>query len=133
MVICYLGIGSNLGNRRKNIKMAVEKIKALEDTKVLKVSSIIETEPEGGPVNQGKFLNAALKIKTSIPPLLLLRRLKKIEESLGRTKTVRYGPRTIDLDILFYGDKIIYHRDLTIPHPKVFNRPFVIRPLLEVL
>ena len=133
MVICYLGVGSNLGNRRKNITRALQKIKALKDTKVLKVSKIIQTLPQGGPVNQGKFLNAALKIQTKIPALKLLGILKKIEKDLGRTKTVRWGPRTIDLDILFYGDRIINRKDLTIPHPRVFEREFVTRPLLEII
>jgi len=133
MVICYLGIGSNLDNRRKNIAQALEKIKTLKDTEIIKVSKIIETEPVGAPPNQGKFLNAALKIQTKIPPLRLLRALKKIEKDLGRTKTTRYGPRTIDLDILFYGDKIINRKDLTIPHPRIFEREFVIKPLLETI
>lgn len=131
--ICYLGIGSNLGNRRRNITLAIKKINALEDTKIIKVSKLIETRPVGGPKSQPEFLNAALKIKTNIPPLTLLKRLKKIEKELGRTKTVRYGPRTIDLDILFYGDKIINRKNLKIPHPKIFEREFVIKPLLEVI
>lgn len=133
MVTCYLGIGSNLGDRQKNIRLAIKKIKTLEDTKVIKVSKLMETEPRGGPKNQPKFLNAALKIKTNTPPLILLSRLKKIEKELGRIKTVRFGPRPIDLDILFYGDKIINRKDLKVPHPKVFEREFVIKPLLEII
>jgi len=133
MVICYLGIGSNLGNRRKNIKLAIQKISALKDTEVIKSSRMIETEPVGGPVGQGKFLNAALKIRTSLSPLILLKKLKSIEKQLGREKTVRNGPRTIDLDILFYGDRIINSKNLTIPHPRVFEREFVIKPLLEII
>lgn len=133
MQICYLGIGSNLGDRRKNIKLAIRKIESLKDTKLLKASKLIETEPVGGPVGQAKFLNAALKIKTNIPPKRLLNRLKEIEKGLGRTKTVRYGPRTIDLDILFYGDRIINTKNLVIPHPRIFEREFVIRPLLEII
>ncbi len=133
MSICYLGVGSNLGDREKNIKSAVRGINRLKGTKVIKLSKIIETEPVGGPAKQGKFLNAALKIKTSLPPQTLLKKLKEIEEGLGRTKTARYGPRTIDLDILFYGDKIINRKDLVIPHPRVFERDFVLRPLSEVI
>lgn len=132
MAICYLGIGSNLGNRKKNINLAIKKIGALNKTKVIKLSKIIETEPVGGPGRQPKFLNAALKIRTELSPLKLLKNLKKIEKELGRTKTIRYGPRIIDLDILFYADKIINRKDLKIPHPKIFEREFVIRPLLEV-
>lgn len=133
MVTCYLGIGSNLGERRKNISSAIKKIKALKDTKVIKISSLIETEPVGGPAGQPKFLNGALKIKTNLPPLTLLKGIKKIEKELGRDKTVRYGPRVIDLDILLYADKIIKTKTLTIPHPKMFIRDFVIRPLSEII
>ena len=133
MLICYLGIGSNLGDRRKNIKLALKKIEELRGTQIIKVSKIIETHPVGGP-HQGKFLNAALKIKTNLSPSILLRKLKTIEKELGRKKSsVRYGPRPIDLDILFYGDKIIDRKDLKVPHPKVFAREFVRKPLLEVI
>ena len=133
MTVCYLGIGSNLGDRRKNIALALSKIKALDHTTIMKVSKIIETEPVGGPPTQGKCLNAALKIKTALPALRLLKALKKIEKALGRTKTARNGPRVIDLDILFYGDKIIKRKDLTVPHPRIFERQFVIKPLFEVI
>jgi 2-amino-4-hydroxy-6-hydroxymethyldihydropteridine diphosphokinase len=133
MAICYLGIGSNLGSRRANINSAIRKVNSLKRTKVIKVSKIIETKAVGGPRGQGKFLNAALKIQTNIAPLALLEELKKIELDLGRTKTVRNGPRTIDLDILFYADRIIEARGLKVPHPKVFEREFVIKPLLEVI
>mgnify|MGYP001608041410 CR=1 FL=1 len=133
MVICYLGVGSNLGERQRNIRLAIKKINALEKTKVIKVSKIIETEPVGGPRGQGKFLNACLKIRTALSILTLLKKLQNIEKELGRKKTIRWGPRTIDLDILFYGDKIINRKDLKIPHSKVFEREFVIKPLLEVI
>ena len=134
MLTCYLGIGSNLGDRLKNIKSAISKLNSLKNTKVIKVSKIIETEPVGGPIDQGKFLNAALKIKTRLTPLNLLKNLQKIEKQLGRKKTdVRYGPRPIDLDILFYADKIIHSKNLTIPHPRLFEREFVIKPLLEII
>lgn len=133
MVTCFLGIGSNLGDRRKNIRLALQEISALEGTKILKISRIIETRPVGGVPAQGKFLNAALKIKTSLSPVKLLKKLKGIEKKLGRKKTVRYGPRVIDLDILFYADRIISRKELKVPHPKIFERDFVIRPLSEVI
>ncbi len=133
MVICYLGIGANLGNRRKNIEEAIKKIKELKQTKVLKVSRLIQTKPVGGPSGQPDFLNAALKIQTRITPLNLLKELKTIEKELGRVKTVRNGPRTIDLDILFYGNKIIQSKVLTVPHPRMFAREFVLKPLAEVI
>ncbi len=133
MKICYLGVGSNLGDRRETIKSAVKEINALEGTKVIKSSKIIETDPVGGPARQGKYLNSALKIRTNLTPFTLLKRLKQIEKKLGRKKTVRFGPRTIDLDILFYGNKIINRKNLKIPHPKIFEREFVIKPLMQIL
>ena len=133
MVICYLGVGSNLGDRRETIKSAVKEINALEGIKVIKSSKIIETDPVGGPARQGKYLNSALKIRTNLTPFTLLKRLKQIEKKLGRKKTARFAPRTIDLDILFYGNKIINRKNLKIPHPKIFEREFVIKPLMQIL
>ncbi len=133
MVICYLGVGSNLGDRRKNIRLALGKINALKNTKVIKLSRIIETMPVGGPSGQSKFLNAALKAETSIPAVIFLKKLKIIEKELGREKSVRYGPRTIDLDILFYGNKIIKTKNFKVPHSKIFQRDFVMKPLMEIL
>jgi 2-amino-4-hydroxy-6-hydroxymethyldihydropteridine diphosphokinase len=133
MVIVYLGVGSNLGERRKNIKLSVKKIRALKDTQVIKQSKLLETFPCGGPAGQSKYLNAALKIRTCFTPLKLLKKLKDIENSMGRRKTVRFGPRIIDLDVLLYGDETIRNRKLTIPHPRLFSREFVIKPLMEVL
>jgi 2-amino-4-hydroxy-6-hydroxymethyldihydropteridine diphosphokinase len=133
MVICYLGVGSNLGERRKNIKLAIKLIEALRDTRVIKKSSFFKTLPCGGPAAQPDFLNAALKIQTKFPPLILLKKLKKIETQVGRVPGVRFGARVIDLDILLYGDKSIRDKDLIIPHPRMFERDFVIKPLVEVL
>jgi len=133
MVICYLGIGSNLGDRRKTIKSAVKEINALEGTKVIKSAKIIETAPIGGPVCQGRYLNSALKIRTNLTPFTLLKKLQQIEKKLGRKKTVRFGPRAIDLDILFYGNKIINRKNLKVPHPKIFEREFVIKPLSQII
>lgn len=133
MTVCFLGIGSNLGNRYKNIKLALEKINRLKDTQILKTSRIIESEPVGGPPGQGKFLNAVLKMRTALLPFALIKKLKNIEKELGRKKTVRFGPRTIDLDILLYGDRVIRNKELEIPHPRMFERDFVIMPLLEIL
>lgn len=131
--LCYLGVGSNLGDRKKNIRLALRRINSLQGTKAVKLSKIIETEPLGGPKGQNKFLNAALKIKTGLSPLALLRNLKRIERELGRVKGARNGPRVIDLDILFYGDRIINRNNLKVPHPRVFQREFVLKPLLEVI
>ena len=133
MAICYLSLGSNLGNRRKNLEEAVRMINRLKDAKVLKKSSFIETEPIGGPKAQPKFLNAAFKISTKLSPLKFLKELKTIEKKLGRVKTVRNGPRVIDLDILLYADRTIKTDKLVVPHPRMFNRDFVVKPLLEIL
>jgi len=133
MVDCYIGVGSNLGNRKKNIQEALKKIQILKRTALIKTSKLIETAPCGGPAHQGKFLNAALKIKTRLSPLELLKGLKRIENELGRINSVRNGPRTIDLDILFYGTKVINTNRLKIPHPRIFERAFVMKPLSEVL
>jgi 2-amino-4-hydroxy-6-hydroxymethyldihydropteridine diphosphokinase len=132
MIVCYLGLGSNLGNRGKNIRSAIAKLRKLRDTKVIRVSRIIQSKPAGAPA-QRYFLNGAIKIKTALSALHLLKALKNIEKELGRKKSVRNGPRTIDLDILLYGEKIISRRDLSIPHPRLFARHFVIRPLLEII
>jgi dihydroneopterin aldolase/2-amino-4-hydroxy-6-hydroxymethyldihydropteridine diphosphokinase len=133
MTICFLGIGSNLGNRHKNIKAALKKINLLKDTQILKSSRIIESQPVGGPLGQDKFLNAVLKIRTALPAFSLLKKLKNIEKELGRIKSARFGPRAIDLDILLYGDQVIKNKKLEVPHPRMFARDFVIGPLLEII
>jgi len=133
MAICYLGLGSNLGNRKRNIQLAVKNINLLKNTCILKKSRIISSFPVGGPSGQSNYLNAALKIKTNLTPINLLKKLKKIETILGRFKSVRFAPRIIDLDILLYADKIIHSKKLTIPHPRMFERDFVINPLKEAI
>ena len=131
MFICYIGLGSNLGDRALNIRLAIERIRQLNETKVTKISSIIETLPVGGPP-QEKFLNAAIEIQTSLPAGELLTHLQRIEAELGRVRTVKDGPRTIDLDILFYADKQINGKDLIVPHPRIKEREFVLAPLREI-
>jgi 2-amino-4-hydroxy-6-hydroxymethyldihydropteridine diphosphokinase len=134
MAVCYLGIGSNLGNKRLNIRKALKRIEELRDTRVLKVSKFIKTKPVGGPCGQPDYLNACLKINTCLAPHALLKKLQNIEVRLGRPrKHPRFGPRTIDLDILFYGNTVVNTKKLTIPHPRIFEREFVLKPLREVL
>jgi 2-amino-4-hydroxy-6-hydroxymethyldihydropteridine diphosphokinase len=132
MQYCFVGLGSNLGDRRLNLRMALQKISRLPGTKIIKTSKIIESMPQGGP-QQPKYLNSVVKLQTGLSPLNLLRKLKKIEIMFGRRKSVRWGPRIIDLDILLYADRVINRRDLTVPHPQLFKRKFVIGPLLEIL
>jgi len=128
----YIVFGSNLGDRDKNIQQAIGFLKAHPKIKIQKISSIIETEPVGGP-KQGKFLNGAIKIETELSARDLLNALHDIENKLGRERIIKNGPRTIDLDIIFYGDKIINEPDLVIPHPRWQNREFVKKPLREII
>ena len=125
-----MGLGSNLGNRELNIKNAVELLKK-NGVKVEKISTINETEPAGG-IPQGKFLNAVLKSQTDLAPQDLLKFTQSIEKKLGRVKTIKNGPRTIDIDILLYDRLIFSTPDLTIPHPRMFERDFVLIPLKEI-
>jgi len=132
MAACFLGVGSNLGNRKKNIEKALDYLAKTRGVKIEKSSRVYETKPLGGPP-QGKFLNAAVKIKTSLTPLSLLKTLKKIEKLLGRKRGIRFGPRPIDLDILLYANKVIKTKELVLPHPEMFKREFVLKPLRDVL
>lgn len=129
---CYIGIGSNLGDRHKNIDDAIGKMRGVDGIEVKKLSRIYETEPVGGP-KQGQYLNAVIEIETTLTARGLLLTLQGIENQLGRTRLVRYGPRTIDLDILTYGDKKIDEPDLKIPHPRMDERGFVLEPLKDLL
>ena len=131
MTICYIGIGSNLGRRRRNISRAIERIEDNPDIVLRRVSTIYETDPVGG-IAQGRFLNGVLEIETSLSPKALLKELNGIEESLGRERTVKNGPRTIDLDILYYGDDVVNDDKLVIPHPRIDEREFVLRGLREL-
>lgn len=126
----YLGLGSNLGQRETNIQRAIEEIRNIGLT-IEKCSLTIETDPVGGPP-QGKFLNTVVKSKTTLPPEELLTQLKSIEKKLGRVKTVINGPRIIDIDILLYGRLEMHTPHLTIPHPQMLHRDFVLRPLKEI-
>ena len=132
MVICYIALGSNLADRQKNIKFALECLEQDPAIEVLKASSIIETEPQKTPP-QPKFLNGVVKLQTSYSAHQLLKKLQEIEVKLGRkTPRVKNEPRTIDLDILLYGDSKIDEKDLQIPHPRIWKRRFVTIPLKEI-
>jgi 2-amino-4-hydroxy-6-hydroxymethyldihydropteridine diphosphokinase len=132
MTTVYLGLGSNLGDRRRNLEAALDALRAHPQIAVTAVSSFLETDPEGGPPGQGKFLNAAAGIETDLAPESLLEELKRIERSLGRRPGPRWGPRQIDLDILLYGDTILETGTLVIPHPRMRERRFVLEPLAEI-
>ena len=130
MAVVYLGLGSNIGDRFLYIQAAL-KLLEKNNIRVKKLSRLIETDPVGGP-KQNKFLNAAAQVETALLPKELLNRLKMIENSLGRTREVRYGPRTIDIDILLYDRLVRSDPDLKIPHPLTFERDFVMTPLKEI-
>lgn len=129
MATVYLGLGSNLDDRQKNIQDAVFLLK--EFITIEKLSTIIETEPVGF-LEQGKFLNAVLKGTTELSAFDLLAQTQSIERKLGKTKTIRNGPRTIDIDILLYGHEKISIPELTVPHPRMWERDFVMGPLKEI-
>jgi len=131
-MLCYIGIGSNLGNRERYIKEAIKKLKEAKGIQVIRVSNIYETEPVGGP-KQGKYLNGAIEIETKLKPKELLARLGEIEKELGRTREIENAPRTIDLDILLCGDEKIDEPGLKIPHPRMHERDFVMKPLNDIL
>jgi 2-amino-4-hydroxy-6-hydroxymethyldihydropteridine diphosphokinase len=129
MTTAYLALGSNLGNREANLRMAVSAITRM--CRVTAVSSLYETEPV--PVGQPAFYNAAIAIETGLDPVPLLRFLKAIEEEVGRRPGEgAQGPRPIDIDILLYGEAMLESERLVIPHPPMAERPFVLIPLAEI-
>ena len=132
MSTCHIGLGSNLGNRRANLVAALELIGRLPVTQVRRVSRFVETAPVGGPPEQQPFLNAAAEIETGLTPRVMLERLLEIELKLGRARSERWGPRPIDLDILLWDDSRVDEPDLTIPHPSMHFRRFVLEPLVEI-
>lgn len=128
----YVGLGSNLGDREATLRRAVELLAAEPGVEVLAVSTFRETEP-WGYADQPRFLNGAVALETSLPPELLLERLLAIEHELGRRRGgERYGPRTVDLDLLLYGDETIDRPELTVPHPRLAERAFALAPLVEL-
>jgi 2-amino-4-hydroxy-6-hydroxymethyldihydropteridine diphosphokinase len=127
----FVGIGSNLGDREGNFRQAIELLSAEDGIDVVAVSEIRETAPVG-PVEQGPFLNGAVRIETELGPRELLERLLTVEERLGRVRRERWGPRTIDLDLLLYGDDIVDEPGLTVPHPRLHERRFALEPLSDL-
>ena len=126
-----LALGSNMGDTKKYLDDAVQKIDKLMNTKVIKVADYIKTKPYGG-VEQDDFLNSAMLIRTLFTPNELLNELHKIENEAGRVRTIHWGPRTLDLDILLYDDLVMETNDLTIPHIELHLRDFVLKPLAQI-
>ena len=129
MEAIYIGLGSNLGDRGGNLAAAIKAL--LPAVRVLDASPVYQTEPWGF-TDQPAFLNQVIRAESDLPPEGLLTYLKNIERPIGRKPTFRYGPRLIDLDILFYGERIIKKKRLTIPHPQLHLRSFVLFPLADL-
>jgi 2-amino-4-hydroxy-6-hydroxymethyldihydropteridine diphosphokinase len=132
MTVAYIGIGSNVGERRSFCRRAVEALSGWDGVEVTSTSSLYETSPIGGPP-QRSFVNMVVQITTDLEPHALLNACKAIERRLGRRPSdMRWGPRVVDLDVLTYGDEKVVEPGLEIPHPRMSERRFVLEPLLEI-
>lgn len=127
----FIGIGSNLNHPTNQVKQAAHRLAQMLESQWVRMSSLYRSRPLG-PQDQPDFINAVSEMMTSLPPEVLLKELQTIELSQGRTRTMRWGPRTIDLDILLYGNEIIQTETLTIPHVGLKERRFVVDPLYEI-
>jgi 2-amino-4-hydroxy-6-hydroxymethyldihydropteridine diphosphokinase len=130
LTTAYVGLGSNLGRRSRNLSAARRGLRQ-EGVRILRQSRVIETEP-WGVTDQPRFLNQVIEVEWTGTPRQLLRALKEVERAGGRTPTRRWGPRVIDVDILLFGDQRINERDLVVPHPGIAERPFVRESLAEL-
>jgi 2-amino-4-hydroxy-6-hydroxymethyldihydropteridine diphosphokinase len=126
-VRAFLALGSNLGDRRAHLQFAID---SLPD--VVAVSSIHETAPVGGPEGQGPYLNAVVQLDTELSPRELLDWCRRLEDAAGRVRTERWGPRPLDVDVLLVGDLVVDEPDLVVPHPRMWERDFVLMPLKEL-
>jgi 2-amino-4-hydroxy-6-hydroxymethyldihydropteridine diphosphokinase len=130
LTIAYLGLGSNLGRRARNLSAARRRLRD-RGARILRRSTVIETEP-WGVLDQPRFLNQVLEVEWRGSARQLLRAVKAVERAGGRVRTRRWGPRTIDVDILLFGDERVSEKDLVIPHPRIDERPFVVEGLREL-
>ncbi|HKX47215.1 MAG TPA: 2-amino-4-hydroxy-6-hydroxymethyldihydropteridine diphosphokinase [Gaiellaceae bacterium] len=131
MTVAYVGLGANVGPREVTLLRAVDLLTEEDDVEVLAVSQLRETDPVG-IVDQPRFLNGVAQIETSLPPRALLELLLRTEQSLGREREERWGPRTVDLDLLVYGDLTVDEPGLRVPHPRLHERRFALEPLAEL-
>jgi 2-amino-4-hydroxy-6-hydroxymethyldihydropteridine diphosphokinase len=131
-VVILLGLGSNLGERLINLRLAVACLKARREFTVSRYSSVYQTKPLGF-AKQGDFYNAVIAARTTLSPLQLLKSIKEIESLLGRKRSRRWGPRCIDIDILHYGTRVVSLNKLTIPHAELYNRAFWLAGISEIL
>jgi 2-amino-4-hydroxy-6-hydroxymethyldihydropteridine diphosphokinase len=130
-VRAFIGLGSNLGDREANLRQALESLAQAPQTTVVRASSLYDTEPVGVE-DQPHFLNAVAQLETQLTPRQLLWNLMLVERRLGRVRTQRWGPRTIDLDLLLFEDVVLEEDDLELPHPELAKRSFVLVPLVEL-
>lgn len=128
----YLGLGSNLGDRLSTLQQAREALQRVPEIRVTAASSLYRTTAVGGPPEQPDYFNAVLEITTSLEPLELLQRCQSIEARFGRQRHIRWGARTLDLDLLFYADLLIDSAALQLPHPRLHQRGFVLQPLCDL-
>jgi 2-amino-4-hydroxy-6-hydroxymethyldihydropteridine diphosphokinase len=131
-VRAYLGLGSNEGPRRENIERAARRLGEREGIELVCLSMPFDNPPVGGPPGQGMYLNAAAAVDTTLEPLALLDACLEVEDELGRTRAERWGPRTMDIDVLLYGDRVVSEPRLEIPHPRMHERTFVLVPLAQI-
>jgi 2-amino-4-hydroxy-6-hydroxymethyldihydropteridine diphosphokinase len=133
MARAFVGLGSNLGDRESNLRAAVGRLRGLPGTEVMRVSRFRDTEPVGY-LDQPRFLNGVAELRTDLEPRALLEALLELERAFGRDRSTGppQGPRTLDLDLLLYGDKTIAEPGLTVPHPRLHERVFVLEPLVEL-
>jgi 2-amino-4-hydroxy-6-hydroxymethyldihydropteridine diphosphokinase len=132
VIRAFVGVGANLGEREATMRAALERLERIDGVRVVAVSGFRETDPVG-VLDQPRFLNAAAAVETELAPRELLDALLAVERSLGRSRDgARYGPRTIDLDLLLYGEEIVDEPGLTVPHPRLHERPFALEPLHEL-
>ena len=131
MTRAFVGLGANLGSREATLLRAVDLLAATEGVSVVAVSALRDTEPVG-VVDQPYFLNGAVAVDTTLSPRELLQVMLDVERSLGRVRTERWGPRTVDLDLLVYGDEVVDEDGLRVPHPRLHERRFALEPLAEL-
>ena len=131
-VIAYVAFGANLGDREGSIRAALDALGKTPGVRVTRVSSLIENPAGGGPADSPAFLNGIARVETTLDAHALLARLLEVERSLGRERRTRWAPRSIDLDVILYGDAVIQSPDLKVPHPLMHERRFVLEPLAEI-
>jgi 2-amino-4-hydroxy-6-hydroxymethyldihydropteridine diphosphokinase len=125
--VAVVALGSNLGDREGHLRFAIDSLPGVE-----RLSQVFETDPVGGPEGQPPYLNMVVQLRTELDPHALLRRCQEIEAAALRDRTIHWGPRTLDIDLLFYDDLVIRDEELTLPHPRLGERRFVLEPLAEV-